>query len=102
MNEQQPLTDVTEEVGITINHTRFTVRRSDLMRESGYFRAMFRSQLLESCSDDVVISGPIDDEITPEVMAAVISFVELGKLPVCECNVGKLLLAADYFDIENR
>ncbi|XP_039601369.1 kelch-like protein 35 [Polypterus senegalus] len=83
-------TDVVLQVGTV----EFPCHRAALSANSIYFRAMFHSNLKESCQDKVKIH-----DISPSNMEALLNFMYEGKVDIHEDNVESIFLASDHLQI---
>jgi len=87
------------DVVINVSGVKFHTDRARLRNVSGYFRGMFRSILKERSSKEVVVSGPLGSELSPETMDLVLLFVNKKKIPLTADNIQDVLLASSYLDI---
>lgn len=88
--EQHRLCDVT----IIVQKEEFPCHRAVLAAASGYFDAMFSSQMTEAKSERVSIS-----EIKPDVFRSVLKFIYFGSSVISTESVESLLHAACMFQI---
>lgn len=88
-------------VVITVEGERYQCDRSLLESSSGYFRAMFRCQLKENRSEEILVSGPCKEEITSETMGTVVKFIHSKDIHLTSDTVYDVLLSAEYFDIQS-
>ena len=94
MRNSRTLTDISLEVGGKL----FDVHRVVLAASSEFFRSLFTSEMRESCAEIIPLKGSF---VTPEVFQIILDFVYKSELNITENSALKVLVAADYLQMES-
>ena len=90
-----------DKIVIRVGGERFQCQRSILKGSSGYFRAMFRSQLDENSCEEISVLGPHNEEFSNTTMQIIIKFINSRNTSLTNDTALDVLFAAEYLDIES-